>query len=136
MKKGQWCRTRYAVYKITMHLIFVVKYRKKVLTNSYLLLIDNVFKRTFQELGCELIEFGGEADHVHLLVGLSPKVAICRLVRRLKGASSHELRKKFGKEIKQRLWGKHLWSPSYCVVSCGGASLDIVKRYVQNQGRA
>ena len=87
-------------------------------------------------MGCELVEFGGEADHVHLLVSLSPKVPIYELVGRLKGASSHQIRKRFGYQMKRLLWGKHLWSPSYCVVSCGGASLEVIKRYVKNQGRA
>ena len=83
---------------------------------------------------CKLIEFGGESDHVHLLVFLSPKMTICTLVRRLKGFSSYVLRKRMGQEISTKLWGKHLWSPSYCVVSSGGASLDVVKSHVANQG--
>ena len=83
-------------------------------------------------MGGELLEFGGEEDHVHLFVSLSPKVALCHFVGRLKGASSYAVRKEFGNKIKG-LWGKHLWSPSYCAVSCGGASLDVIKEYVKNQ---
>lgn len=120
MNKGKWHRTRYGVYKITLHCIFVVKYRRKVLTNDFLRLIEKICKRVCQEVGCALVEFGGEDDHVHLLLSISPKIEIYKLMGRLKGASSYEVRKKFGKQLKRKLWGKHLWSPSYFVVSCGG----------------
>ena len=59
MKKGQWCRARCAVYRITMHWIFVTKCRKKAVTNRYFLLLEGVFKRVFREVGCALIAFGG-----------------------------------------------------------------------------
>lgn len=136
MQGKEWRRARYGVYRMTAHFVFVVKYRKKVFNKDILAALKSVFKCVCKNLGCELMEFGGEADHVHLLVALGLKVAMCDLVGRLKGASSYEIRKRFGRQMRDRLWGKHLWSPSYCVVSCGGASLDVVRRYVQNQGRA
>ncbi len=129
-------KTRYSVYKLTIHIIFVVKYRRQVFEKHALSFLEKIFADTCERLECKLIQFGDERDHVHLLVSLSPKVAICKLVGRLKGCSSYVLRKTMRKEISSKLWGKHLWSPSYCVVSCGGASLDIVKSYVANQGRA
>ena len=81
----------------------------------------------------ELIEFGGKDDHVHLLVTVPPKLAIANLVGKLKGKSAYFLRKEYTKQLRKKLWGDHLWSPSYYVVSCGGAPLDIVKAYVENQ---
>ena len=57
----------------------------------------------------------------------------CELVGRLKSASSHQIRKRFGYKIKRLLWERHLWRRSYCVVSCGGASLEVVKSYVKNK---
>lgn len=83
----------------------------------------------------ELLEFGGEDDHVHLMVCCPPKLAVAALVGKLKGKSSYMLRKEFWNHIKNKLWGDHLWSPSYCVVSCGGAPLDIVKQYIADQKR-
>ena len=121
---------------MTIHIVFVVKYRRKIFEKHAFSLSEKIFADTCDRLECKLVEFGGEGDHVHLLVSLSPKVAICKLVGRLKGCSSYVLRKTMRKEISSRLWGKHLWSPSYCVVSCGGASLDVVKSYVANQGKA
>jgi putative transposase len=70
---------------------------------------------------------------VHLLVGYPPKVALSGLVNSLKGRSAHRLRGEHFPEIERKLWGPHFWSPSYCAVSCGGAPLEIVKRYVEQQ---
>jgi putative transposase len=81
----------------------------------------------------ELLEFNGADDHVHLLVCCSPTVAICNLVSKLKGKSSYFLRKEFSEKLSKKLWRGHLWSPSYCVVSCGEASLDVVKQYIVEQ---
>ncbi len=62
-----------------------------------------------------------------------PQLALSRLVNAMKGVSSRRLRQKDWPEVRRVLWGDHFWSPSYCVVSCGGAPLDIVKTYVETQ---
>ena len=79
--------------------------------------------------------FSGEVDHVHLMVSAPPKTALSNLIGKLKGKSSFVLRKEFEEELKEKLWGNHLWSPSYCAVSSGGAPLDVVKEYVEGQQR-
>jgi putative transposase len=81
----------------------------------------------------ELVEFNGDDDHVHLMILCPPKLAVASLVGKLKGKSSYFLRKEFWNEIKSKLWGGHFWSPSYCVVSCGGAPLEIVIEYIKTQ---
>ena len=91
-----------------------------------------VFERVCLDFEAELIEFDGEHDHVHLLVNYPPKVAISSLVNSLKGASSRILRTKHP-EIKSKLWGNALWSPSYFAASCGGAPIGIIKHYIQQQ---
>lgn len=92
-----------------------------------------VFKETCLQMDAELIEYGGEDDHVHLLISYPPKTALSNIVGKLKGKSSYVLRRKHWELLRTKLWGKHLWSPSYCAVSCGGAPLEIVKQYVENQ---
>jgi len=129
----KWRTGRYCVFKNFVHLVFVTKYRKGVFTNAMLLNLEKNFKETCESLGGELLQFGGEADHVHLMVSVPPKVALCNFVGRLKGASSYTIRKKYKAILLQKLWGNHLWSPSYCVVSCGGAPLDIVREYIKKQ---
>jgi len=58
---------------------------------------------------------------------------LCLLVSRLKGASAQRLRKEDFPEVRKKLWGDHFWSPSYCAISCGGAPLEIIKQYIQDQ---
>ncbi len=93
------------------------------------------FLETCNQMEAEWIEFGAEDDPVHLMVCCPPKLAVANLVGKLKGKSSYLLRLEFWNDIKDKLWGDHFWSPSYCVVSCGGAPLEVVKRYIADQRR-
>ena len=76
-------------------------------------------KETCEQMDCELLEFGGEDDHIHMMVSVHPKLAISNLVSKLKGKSSYMIRREYWDRVKTMLWGNHFWSPSYCVVSCG-----------------
>ena len=89
-----------------------------------------------REFECELTESNFEGDHVHLLLSYPPKVALSTLVQRLKGTSARRVRAFRFPEVTRYLWGKHFWSESYCVVSCGGAPLEVIARYVRSQAGA
>ncbi|WP_347463780.1 IS200/IS605 family transposase [Acinetobacter thermotolerans] len=133
MDNGQEIRTgRHCVFNMHVHLVFVAKYRRDVFTKAMLETMNEVFKRICLDFEAKLVEFDGEHDHVHLLVNYPPKVAISSLVNSLKGASSRILRTKHP-EIKNKLWGNALWSPSYFAASCGGAPIGIIKQYIQQQ---
>ena len=128
---------RHCVFNMHVHLVFVAKYRKKVFTKEILDDMQVIFEKVCskfeaQLVEAELVEFDGEYDHVHLLVNYPPKIAISSLVNSLKGASSRILRTKHP-EIKNKLWGNALWSPSYFSASCGGAPIGIIKQYIQQQ---
>ncbi|RZA22275.1 MAG: IS200/IS605 family transposase [Proteobacteria bacterium] len=129
----EWRTGRHCVFKNHIHLVFVTKYRRGVFTDAMLERVKEVFIETMKQMDGELLEFGGEDDHVHLLVACHPKTAVSNLVGKLKGKSSYVLRQEFWPQIKKKLWGEHFWSPSYCVVSCGGAPLEIIRTYVENQ---
>ncbi|MGE8684842.1 MULTISPECIES: IS200/IS605 family transposase [unclassified Acinetobacter] len=123
---------RHCVFNMHVHLVFVTKYRKDVFTKSMLDSMKRMFKKVCLDFEAELTEFNGEDDHVHLLINYPPKVAVSNLVNSLKGVSSRHLRKEFP-EIKSKLWGGSLWSPSYFASSCGGAPLEIIKQYIKQQ---
>ena len=126
---------RHCVFNNKVHLVFLPKYRRKVLTDAILIRLEELFRETCTQMDCELIEFNGESDHVHVMVEVHPKIAISNLVGKLKGKSAYILRREFWDHIKKYLWGTHFWSPSYCVVSCGGAPIEVVRRYIENQNR-
>ena len=132
MKNQQIRSGRHCVFNIHVHLVFVTKYRKDVFTKPMLDAMEGMFKKVCLNFEAELTEFNGEDDHVHLLINYPPKVAVSNLVNSLKGVSSRHLRKDFP-EIKNKLWGGSLWSPSYFASSCGGVPLEIIKQYIEQQ---
>jgi len=82
-----------------------------------------------KKMGFKLVQLNGESDHIHVLIEYPPKLSISQIVNSLKGVSSRMLRQKY--ELQPHV--KHLWSPSYFAVSCGGAPLAKIKEYIKNQ---
>ena len=130
-----WRTGRKCVFKIFLHLVFTTKYRRGVISSEMLNRMEMIFRETLLQMDGELLEFNGEDDHVHLMIAMSPQTSISNLVGKLKGKSSYIIRKEFWALVKKKLWGNHFWSPSYCIVSCGGAPLQVLKEYVQSQRR-
>ncbi|WP_297477476.1 IS200/IS605 family transposase [Ferrovum sp.] len=126
-------RGRHCTFKMHVHLVFVTKYRRGVFTKSILDDLQEIFSSVCADFEAALVEFDGEDDHVHLLVNYPPKVAISKLVNSLKGVSSLLIRKKNYPSIKKKLWGGTLWSPSYFAGSCGGAPIEIIRQYIEQQ---
>ncbi|SNT69244.1 IS200/IS605 family transposase [Psychrobacter sp. LV10R520-6] len=126
-------RGRHVVYNLHVHLVFVTKYRGKVFTKEGLDELSLILNQVCQDFNAQLVEFNGEEDHVHLLVNYPPKVSISSLVNSLKGVSSRMIRKKNYVSINQELWGSALWSPSYFASSCGGASIEVIRQYIDQQ---
>jgi len=92
-----------------------------------------IFTNVCKDFESELVEFDGEVDHVHLLINYPPKVSVSKMVNSLKGVSSRLIRKKNYPCIQRKLWGDALWSPSYFAGSCGGAPIDIIRKYIDSQ---
>lgn len=128
LRKGRHC-----VFQMHVHLVFVTKYRRNVFTKPILEDLQKIFQSVCNDFSAELVEFEGEKDHVHLLVNYPPKISVSGLVNSLKGVSSRLIRKNSYFSIEQALWGDNLWSPSYFAGSCGGASLEIIRQYIQQQ---
>jgi putative transposase len=126
-------RGKHCVTNIHVHLVFVLKYRRRVITPKVLEKLKAIFESVTTDLGAILKECNGEADHVHLLVEYPPKLSISTLVNSLKGVSSRLIRKEKFPEVSRALWGEHLWSPSYFASSCGGAPIEVLRRYIQEQ---
>lgn len=124
---------RHCVYKINLHIVFVTKYRRKVINSDILKSLESIFSKLCQNQKSELIEFGGESDHVHLLIDISPDIAPSRLVNTLKTISSRTIRKEFAEHINKFYWKPVFWTGAYCVISARGAPLEVLKTYIQNQ---
>lgn len=124
-----------AVFELTAHLVFAIKYRRKVFTAEMLDRCETIISDVAATLDVDIVEINGEVDHLHLLISSPPKVNISMIAGRLKGATSHRLRQEFGPQLRKQLWGDSLWTDSYFAASTGGAPLVDVKRDIANQNR-
>ena len=128
-------KKRHSTFSLNVHIIFITKYRKKVLFNAQLTYLEKLFSETLEENDCKLIEFNGEVDHVHLIVSYEPKHSISSIVNNLKGRSSRLLKRDFPDTAFNLNQKSSLWSRSYFAGSAGGVTLEILKNYIENQDR-
>ena len=129
----EWRNGRHVVYRLHAHIVLVPKYRKKVMTKRVAESLRGSFAEVCSRYEASLDAFETDRDHAHLLVSYPPKVALSKLVMSLKTISAYRIRQENWPEVARALWGDHFWSPSYAVVSCGGAPLEKVKEYIDNQ---
>lgn len=132
MRFVQYRSTRKSVFSVNYHVIWCPKYRRDVLRGPIQTRLKQIIGGVVAEFGGVVIEVETMPDHVHLLVELPPQVAVSKLVQVLKGRSSRLLRQEFAHLARM----KCLWSPSWFVSTVGGAPLDVVRRYVENQKAA
>jgi putative transposase len=126
---------RHVVFLMHAHLVFVTKFRHQVFTDRHLTRLEEVMRDVCADFETELVEFNGEAEHVHMLVNFPPKVAVARLVNSLKGVSSRRMRQEFPDLVRHYYRAQRLWSASYFAGSVGGAPLSVVRQYIEQQNR-
>lgn len=121
------------VYSIQYHIVWCVKYRHKVITPA----IEADLFEALQKIGannkCSIVEFNTDLDHVHLMVDCHPQVYIPSLMKALKGVSARILMKKYGNELKKKLWGGHLWNPSYYIATVSENMEAQIREYIRSQ---
>ena len=125
----------HCVYALNYHLVIVTKYRKKILTGAMLDRLEGITRERLESWEGALTEFNGEADHLQILFSLPPKHSLAAFVNALKTNMSRRLRKEFANELSKTYRKPVLWSQSYCVISVGGAPLNVVKKYIEQQAR-
>lgn len=123
-------RTRHAVYNITYHLVWCPKYRRPVLTDAVSRRLDALIREQVQALKGDVIALEIQPDHVHLFAEFPPTLAVRQIMYRLKGHTSHELRKEFD-WLNSRL--PSLWTRSYYVGTAGNVSAETIRRYIEEQ---
>lgn len=124
-----------SVSDLKAHLVLVPKYRKKLFNKAMLVRLEQIVKDLLEKWGCKCVEFNGEKDHVHLLFQYTPQIQLSKLVNNLKTVSSRYLKKEFKERFEQYYGQDALWSGSYYISSCGGVTIETLKKYVQEQNR-
>ena len=124
----------HSVFLLHYHLVMCIKYRRKVINNSISNRLKDIFVDIAPNYGVELIEWNHDVDHVHLLFKAKPNTEISKLLNAYKSASSRRIKNEFP-SIRKYLWKEYFWSKSYCLVTTGGVPLEVVKQYIENQGK-
>lgn len=129
-------RNRHSCFKLTYHLVVVTKYRHKVIDESIKKRLIEIFTDIIEnKWNCHLIEINTDLDHLHVLFDAPPQVQLSKLVNNLKTVSSRLIRKEFSEQLKPYYWKPYFWSNSYLILSTGGATIDVVKKYIENQDK-
>jgi putative transposase len=119
-------RERSSVTNLKIYLIFMTKYCKQVLDENGIYLIQESFQSVAKKMNFQILEFNGEAKHMHSLIEYPLKLSISQIANALKGVSS----RRYGQASYQKPDKEALWSPSYFAVSVGGAPLEVLKHYI------
>lgn len=135
MQENLFFSSGHSKFLLQAHLIFVVKYRKKLLKND----VDIFVKETFSEIASksdfDIKIMQSDKDHIHMIVNYKPHISITQIVRRLKSLSTVAIWKNFQSLLGNHFWKeKTFWSDGYFVASIGNASAEIVQKYIEEQG--
>jgi putative transposase len=128
----------HSVCNIQIHIVFITKYRHPVLTEQIESDIIQLCRGICEKNRSYLLQAKADLelkDHIHLLIDFAPDVAVSTLVNTMKTVTSREVRKRYAAELKPFYWQPVFWKRGYCAVSGGGASLDVIKSYIQSQGK-
>jgi len=123
----------HSVFSMYYHLVLVIKYRRKVITPSVSDYAKDMFLRISTNYNIALIEWNEDRDHIHILFKAQPNTELSKFINAYKSASSRLIKKNFP-EVKQKLWKEMFWSRSFCLLTTGGAPIEVIKKYIENQG--
>ena len=123
----------HSVFLMHYHLVLVVKYRKKVFDDRISDRAKEIFEYISPKYNITLQEWNHDKDYVHILFKVHQNTEISKFINAYKSASSRLLKKEFP-QIRQKLWKKHFWGQSFCLLTTGGAPIEVIRKYIESQG--
>ena len=123
----------HSVFSLNYHLIMVVKYRRNVINDDVSARLKEIFEKIQPAYNITCREWNHDGDHVHVLFSAHPNSEISKFLNAYKSASSRLIKKEFP-EIREKLWKEYFWSQSFCLISTGGVTMDIIREYIESQG--
>ena len=115
------------------HLVLVTKYRRKVLDNDIYEYLEEKFNTIGESYNLHLEEMNHDLDHLHILFRAEPKSNISKFINAYKSSTSRKIKELFP-YVTEKLWESKFWSQSFCLITTGGAPIEVIKQYIQNQG--
>ena len=122
----------HSVFMMYYHLVFVVKYRRKVIDDTISDRLKEMFEYIAPKYNVSVQEWNHDIDHIHILFKGQPNSELSKFINTYKSASSRLIKKEFPK-IKDKLWKEDFWSKSFCLLTTGGVTIDIIKQYIESQ---
>ena len=129
---GKYRRLSHVVYQCTYHVVWVPKYRYRILTGAVAELMDRDIRMLCEWKDVEVLELNIQADHIHALLSIPPKIAISTFMGFLKGKLAIKVMKSYPRLRKKPYWGNHFWARGY-FVNTVGLNEDLIRRYVKYQ---
>lgn len=126
--------SNHSVFLMYYHLVLVVKYRRNVFTDRISEYAKDIFVRICSSYNITLEEWNHDQDHVHIMFRAHPNTEISKFINAYKSASSRLIKKDFP-EVRRRLWKEMFWSRSFCLLTTGGAPIEVIRQYIESQGR-
>ena len=123
----------HSVFAMYYHLVLVVKYRRKVFDDTISSYARSVFEKISPSYNISLLEWDHDIDHVHIMFKAQPNSELSKFINAYKSASSRLIKRDFPK-IRNKLWKEHFWSQSFCLLTTGGAPIEVIKKYIETQG--
>ncbi len=123
----------HSVFLLYYHLVLVIKYRRNVIYNVISNRLKEIFEYVSPNYNITLQEWNQDRDHVHILFKAHPNSELSKFINAYKSASSRLIKKGYP-QIRESLWREFFWSRSFCLISTGGAPIEVIKRYIDNQG--
>ena len=133
--KNDFVSSARSVSDLKAHLVLTTKYRKKLLTGEMIDRLEEVIINLCEKWDCKVIEFNGENNHIHLLFQYYPQMSLPKFVGNIKSVTSRRLRQQFPSLVNSIHWKKVLWNESYFIASCGGVTISVLKKYIENQDK-
>lgn len=124
----------HSVFLLHYHLVMVVKYRRRVIDNRISVRLREIFENIAPNYNITVEEWNHDTDHVHVLFKGHPNTELSKFINAYKSASSRLIKKEFP-NIRRFLWKEMFWSRSFCLLTTGGTTLDVVRQYIETQGQ-
>lgn len=121
----------HTVYHHRYHIVWITKYRYRVLEGDLRLRVREIIAQTAETLGITIMNGVLSADHVHILVEIPPHISVSEVVKMLKGRSSRKIQMEFP-HIKKRYWGRHFWARGYFSATSGNVTDEVINQYISN----
>ena len=128
---GTYRKTPHSTFLIELHLVWITKYRKKVLVGDIPLRTRNLLREICEKNDVHIISGHVARDHVHMFVSIPPRLSVSKLMQYLKGTTSRRLQMEY-QVLRKQYWGQHIWARGYFCVSSGNITDDMIKNYIQN----